>query len=180
MNREILLSALRALGQKANAEGIKLEVSIYGGAAFLLAFNSREATRDIDAILKPKEEGERLVIEVARQLDIPDDWLNSNVEQFISPKLETKRRLTDIEDETGLIIHVPTAKYLIAMKALACRRPIGEYKGDIEDLSFLIETIGINSVAEIQEAVDAFYPDDVIRLKDEPLLQSLIESKDNA
>ena len=180
MKKVTLIAALRLLGQSANAEGIKLEVSIYGGAAFLLAFNSRDATRDVDAILKPREEGERLVAQVARELDIPDDWLNSNVEQFISPKQEAKRRLADIEDQTGLIVHVPTAKYLLAMKALACRRSIGEYKGDIEDLSFLIKKIGISSVAEIQEAVDAFYPDDLIRPGDEALLQSLIDSKDDA
>ena len=136
MNRDVLLTALTLLGRRSESEGIKLEVSIYGGAAFLLAFNSRDATRDVDAILKPREEGERLVVQVARELDIPEDWLNSNVEQFISPKQEAKRRLADIEDETGLIVHAPTAKYLLAMKALACRRPIGEYKGDIEDLSF--------------------------------------------
>ncbi len=180
MNKRTLLAALRLLGQFANAEGIKLEVSIYGGASILLAFNSRDATRDIDAILKPKEEGERLVARVARELDIPDDWLNSNVEQFISPKQEAKRRLAEIEDETGLIVHVPTAKYLLAMKALACRRPIGEYKGDIEDLRFLIDKIGIKSVSEIQDAVDAFYPDDVIRPRDVPLLESLINSNDDA
>jgi len=180
VKKDTLIAAFRLLGQSANAEGIKLEVSIYGGAAFLLAFNSRDATRDVDAILKPREEGERLVAQVARELDIPDDWLNSNVEQFISPKQEAKRRLADIEDQTGLIVHVPTAKYLLAMKALACRRSIGEYKGDIEDLSFLIKKIGISSVAEIQEAVDAFYPDELIRPGDEALLQSLIDSKDDA
>ncbi len=182
MYREVLITALKLQGQRASDAGIKLEVSIYGGAAFLLAFNSRDATRDVDAILKPKEEGERLVIQVARELDIPEDWLNSNMEQFISPTLEAKRRLANIEDETGLVVHVPTSKYLLAMKALACRRPIGDYKGDIEDLSYLIQKIGINSVAEIQDAVDGFYPNDVdvIRPSDEALLQSLIESKNDA
>ncbi len=177
MKKESLLSALRLLGQLAQAEGIKLEISIYGGAAFLLAFDSRDATKDVDTILKPKEEGERLVVQVARELDIPADWLNSDVEQFISPKREAKRRLAAIEDQTGLIVHVPTGRYLLAMKALACRRPIGEYKGDIEDLGFLIRKLGIKSVSEIQDAVDGFYPDDIIRPRDEALLQSLIDSK---
>lgn len=180
MNRDEVIFALSRLGQFASDEGIALEVSIYGGAAFLLAFDSREATRDIDAILRPKEEGERLVATVARELGIPDDWLNSNVEQFVSPKKEAKRRLAAIEDETGLIVHVPSSKYLLAMKALACRRPIGSYQGDIEDLRFLIAKIGISSIEEIQEAIDAFYPDDIIRPQDVPLLQSLIETKDNA
>jgi len=176
MNRDDLLFALRRLGKRASEEGIMLEVSIYGGAAFLLAFNSRNATRDIDAILKPKEEGKRFVALVARELDLPDDWLNS---QVVSPKKEAKRRLAEIENETGLIVHVPTASYLLAMKALACRRPIGEYQGDIDDLRFLIKKLNIRSVADIQAKLDAFFPDDIIRPQDAALLQSLIDESDN-
>ena len=100
--------------------------------------------------------------------------MNRDVAQFTSPKGETKRRLAEIEEETGLIVHVPTAEYLLAMKALACRRPIGAYQGDLEDLRFLIEKLEIRSVQEIQEIVDAFYPDDVIPEADRALLQSLI------
>lgn len=180
MNRDVILKALSVLGRHAADSGIRLEVSIYGGAAFLLAFNSRDATRDIDAILVPREDGERLVLQVARELELPEDWLNSNVKQFISPKAEVKRRLSEIEDATGLIVHVPSAKYLLAMKALACRRPIGGYAGDIGDLGFLIKKMKIQSVAEIQQAIDQFYPDDVIRPADEALLQSLIDQENES
>lgn len=55
-----------------------------------------------------------------------------------------------------------------------------EIQRDIEDLSCLIKKIGIRSVAEIQDAVDAFYPNDVIRPNDKALLQTLIDSKDDA
>jgi hypothetical protein len=164
------------LGAHAQAVNIRLEVSIYAGTAFLLAYDSREVTRDVGAILRPKEEGQRLVEQVARELDISEDWLNSNVEQFISRLGETKRRLADIEDATGLIVHVTTAGYLLAMKALACRRPIGAYQGDIEDLRFLIHKMKIQSVEEIQAIVDSFYPDGVIPVSNRALLETLIQS----
>ncbi|MEM7791488.1 MAG: DUF6036 family nucleotidyltransferase [Verrucomicrobiota bacterium] len=175
MNKLTILDALKRLGELAQAEGIRLEVSIYGGAAFLLAYNSREATKDIDAILKPREEGEKLVAQVARELELPEDWLNSNVAQFVSPKVEAKRRLAEVEEATGLIVQVPTAEYLLAMKALACRRPIGNYKGDIEDLQFLIRKMKIRSLDTIQAAIDRFFPDDLIRQSDQGLLQNLID-----
>lgn len=140
----------------------------------LLAYNAREATKDIDALLHPREEGEHLVAQVARDLGLPDDWINSEVAQFISPKREAKRRLAEIEAETGLIVHAPSAEYLLAMKALACRRPIGGYRGDIDDLLFLIRKMDIRSIDVIQQAIDRFYPDDVIRAFDLPLLESLI------
>lgn len=175
MNKSKILRALERLGALAQAEGIRLEVSIYGGAAFLLAYNSRDATKDIDAIFHPKEAGERLVGQVARELELPDDWLNSDVSQFISPKVEVKRRLADIEALTGLIVHVPSAQYLLAMKALACRRPIGSYRGDVDDLSFLIHKLDIQSLETIQQAIDRFYPDDVLLPHHQTLLQSLID-----
>ncbi|TVP79238.1 MAG: hypothetical protein EA353_06545 [Puniceicoccaceae bacterium] len=175
MNKVTILKALERLGAQAGLDGIRLEVSIYGGAAFLLAYNSREGTKDIDAIFHPREAGERLVAQVARELDLPDDWLNSDVSQFISPKVEAKRRLAEIEALTGLIVHVPSAEYLLAMKALACRRPIGGYRGDVDDLSFLIKKMEIRSLEPIQEAIDRFYPDDVLLPHHRALLQSLIE-----
>lgn len=178
MNRDQIFTALKCLGEKAKNTGLKLEVSIYGGTAFLLAYNSREGTKDIDAILRPREIGLKLVAEVANELDLPEDWLNSNVEQFVSPIAETKRRLASIEDETGLIVRVPTAKYLLAMKTLACRRPIGSYQGDVEDLRFLIRKMEIRDLSEIQDALDRYYPDEVIQAKNIPLLKSLIEAHD--
>lgn len=178
MKRETILSALRRLGELSMAEGLKLEVSIYGGAAFMLAYDNRAMTRDVDALIKPKEEGERLVKVVGVEMDLDPDWLNSNVQLFLSPKPEAKRRLGKIEDETGLVVHVPTAKYLLAMKALACRRQIGAYPGDMGDLAFLIKKMGIQTVDQIQEAVNAFYPDDMIPPGDRNRLQQLIN--DNA
>lgn len=177
MKREAILSALSLLGQYAQEEGIKLEVSIYGGAAFMLAYNSRDSTKDVDAILRPREEGEKLVARVARDMGLIEDWLNSCVGQFLSPKLEAKRRLTEIEKETGLIVHVPTAKYLLAMKAFAARRPMGKYKGDYEDLGFLVKKMKIQTVEEIQEALDAFYPDDVISDEDYIMMEQMIKKQ---
>jgi hypothetical protein len=178
VKREAILAALRRLGELSKAEGIKLEVSIYGGTAFMLAYNSRAMTRDVDALLKPKEEGERLVQIVAEEMGLEKEWLNSNVQLFLSPKIESKRRLAWIEDETNLIIHVPTAKYLLAMKAIACRRTLGDYPGDMEDLAFLIKKMEIRSVAQIQEAIDVFYPDDVIPEDDHFRLQRLIDQNE--
>ena len=178
MKRETILAALRRLGELSKAEGIKLEVSIYGGTAFMLAYNFRDATKDVDALLVPREKGGELVQIVAEEMGLEKDWLNDNVKVFLSPKIEEKRRLAMIEDETDLIIHVPTAKYLLAMKAMACRKQLGSFKGDMDDLAFLIKKMEVRSVAQIQEAIDCFYPDDVIRPKDADRLQELIDRND--
>ena len=43
-----------------------LEISIYGGTAMMLAYDSRNATKDIDAIFHPVEEGQGLIDQVAK------------------------------------------------------------------------------------------------------------------
>ncbi|MEQ9824553.1 MAG: hypothetical protein ABQ298_09230 [Puniceicoccaceae bacterium] len=48
----------------------------------------------------------------------------------------------------------------------------------MEDLRFLIHKMQIRSLDEIQEALDAYYPNEVIQAKNIPLLQSLIDSQD--
>lgn len=61
------------------------------------------------------------------------------------------------------------------MKALACRRPIGAHEGDIGDLRFLIKKMKIQSIDEIQAALNAFYPDDIILPRDLELLKRAVQ-----
>lgn len=52
--------ALRRLSELATAEGIVLELALYGGAVFTLVYGSRETTKDVDGIIRPHEAGIRL------------------------------------------------------------------------------------------------------------------------
>ena len=83
MKKSIILQALQHLGQLAQAEGIRLEVSIYGGAAFLLAYNTRQANKAIDALLHPKEVGQPMGEQGASKLDLPGEWPNSDGASFV-------------------------------------------------------------------------------------------------
>lgn len=58
LTKERLTRALRRLSELATAEGIVLEIDLYGGAVFTLVYGSRETTKDIDAIVRPQSIGE--------------------------------------------------------------------------------------------------------------------------
>ena len=73
------------------------------------------------------------------------------------------------------MLTAPTASYLLAMKALACRDPLPGYEGDLEDLRFLIGKLGIRSVDQIQEHVDRYCPDDVIPARHRKLMEEIIK-----
>lgn len=172
LSKALIRRALVRLGELADAEGIKLELSIYGGAALMLAYDSRAITKDVDAVVRPSDAGQRLARRVAAELGLPEYWINDEVKMFVAPR-EGLRALP--WDSAGIAVTVPTESYLLAMKALACRKALPGYEGDIADLRFLLHKMAITSVAQVKEHIDRYYPDDVISGEDEALIAELIE-----
>ena len=167
---ETYLGELDCLSQEAN---IILEIDIYGGCAFLLAYESRFSTHDVDAIIKPAKEGWRLVGKVAEKHGLPDDWMNSDVFQFLSPLAPRKEALRKLDTKyDNLRVSTPNASYLLAMKAIACRPG---HSSDEVDLKFLIQKMGIRSTDEIQEHIDRFYPDCILEPRNRVRIAGLIE-----
>jgi len=157
LTKNQILSALRRLGELAKEAHIELELSIYGGCAMLLAFDRRAITRDVDAIFHPLEETKPLIAQVAKEMNLPDEWLNDDVRQFLAPVGAMRNLPIDLP---GMKVTTPTASYLLAMKALAGRRALPGYEGDQADLRYLIGKMKIQSLDEVQTHIDRYYPDD--------------------
>lgn len=159
LNRARLTQALRRLGELAREQKVTLELSLYGGAVFTLVYGSRDATKDVDAVVRQGELAKTLAAKVAGELNLPDDWLNDDVKQFLAEK-EAKRQLTEIDLGEGLRVSVPTAGYLLAMKLRACRPPLPGYAGDYGDIRFLVRKMEISSVKAAETIHDKFFPHD--------------------
>ena len=147
------------MGELARKEKVTLELSLYGGAVFTLVYGSRDATKDVDAVVRPGVIAKTLAAQVAAELGLPDDWLNDDVKQFLAEK-EAKRQLTEIDLGEGLRVAVPTAAYLLAMKLRACRPPLPGYTGDYGDIRFLVQKMEIGSVKAAEAIHDKFFPHD--------------------
>jgi len=152
-----LTRALRRLSDLAEAEGIVLELALYGGAVFTLVYGSREATKDVDGVLRPAEAGARLARIVAAEQELPDDWLNGDVSQFLSPHGQLRPFPTE-EFSPGLQVTIPSAAYLLALKLRAARPPIGGYRGDEPDIKFLLQKIKPADVDAVDEIFVRFFP----------------------
>ena len=151
-----------------------LEVALYGGAVFTLVYGSRDSTRDVDAIIRPAEIGARLVAQVAEEQELSEDWLNGDVQQFLSPFDQTRPFPTK-EFEPGLNITIPTAAYLLALKLNACRQPLPGYKGDEFDIRFLLRKIKPSSIADVEEIVDRFFPGEGLHTRVIELVEEFLE-----
>lgn len=176
LNRSRITQALRRLGELAHAEGLTLELCLYGGSVFTLVYGSRDATKDVDAVFRPEQEGRVLAAKVASELELPADWLNDDVRQFLAEK-EAKRSLPSAEFGDGLRVAVPTAAYLLALKLRACRPPLPGYAGDWGDIRFLVEKMGLSSVEEAALIFERFFPHDELKPEARELLRNLIDSR---
>jgi hypothetical protein len=128
----------------------------------LLAYDSRQTTEDVDAIIRPPEVGRRLAAQVALEMGWHDDWLNDEVRFFVSP-VETRQSWKPGGlNVPYLKISRPTAKYLLAMKVMACRKAIPGNPSDEADIAFLLKEMAIKSAAEVERIVDKYFPDTVL------------------
>lgn len=155
-------TGLRAIGQKARAAGEIIEIAIYGGAAVVLAFRFRNATRDVDAVVSGNPRSlRRYVREVAEEHRWDENWLNDAVKGFLSARGgDALRRYRSYPDERapGLRVFAPTAEYLLAMKCMAMRIGAADASQDLADIRALMRETGYTDAASLTAVVEGFYP----------------------
>ena len=140
----------------------------------LLAYDARETTKDVDAIVRPPEVGRRLAAKVAKERGWPESWLNDDVKQFVST-METRQRWSPPGLKAdALKISRPTAKYLLAMKVMACRKVLPGHPGDEADIAFLLRKMHIQKLAEIEKFIDQYFPDTVLPAATVAVLEALL------
>jgi hypothetical protein len=137
LDRVAALQALEELASVLHARGIQGRMFVVGGAALALAFNSRRATRDIDAVFEPKSEVYSAAHEVADRLSLPDDWLNDAVKGFIPG---TDPEAIPVFERPGLSVTAASARFLLAMKLRAARVEL-----DADDIRFLADLLGLKT-----------------------------------
>jgi len=156
LTKEEIIEGLKEIGKKAKANNLVIDIAIYGGAALSIAYNLRNATKDVDAVVKgDKQEFKKIVESVAEEKDWSNDWLNDAVKGFLSNEEELRSTNYEIE---GLRIYVPTPEYIFAMKCMAMRSD--EYKKsiDMEDIKNLSKIIGIKDKNDAFKIIEKFYP----------------------
>lgn len=155
-----ILDALSEMDTRARAAHLLVDISIYGGAALVLAFDARIATRDVDAVIRSNPEFARdLCRQIAAERDWPEDWLNDGVKGYLSAResLELMRGFPG-GDDGGLRVHLASAEYLFAMKCMAMRPEGIDGSHDVSDIAALAKRIGLSSATEALALVEQFYP----------------------
>ncbi|MCF2529984.1 DUF6036 family nucleotidyltransferase [Yinghuangia soli] len=152
LGRDEIEDALRRLGDKLASRGVVADVYIFGGAALALAYDARRSTRDIDAVFEPHGVVLDEARNVARELGLPDWWLNEQGSVYVAPGGDPEA--ARVFDHPGLRLSAASPRHLLAMKVIAARRR------DAGDIRFLAEHLGLATVDEVFAVCTEVFPDE--------------------
>lgn len=146
--------AFRRLADRLSRRKVVGEVCVYDGAAMVLAFDARRATRDVDATFEAHGAVIAEAREVAKEMGFPPSWLNDQVSVYVSRSFDEGR--TSIYDHPNLRVRSASARHLLAMKAHAARA----FAPDREDLVVLVRRLGLTTASEVERVCAEVFPDE--------------------
>lgn len=151
LSRAAILNALEALARELEVPGTtrQEEIVLGGGAALVLLYNAREATRDVDVCSVGSASPASLweaARRVAATLDLPEDWLNDGAKGYLKGLL----RGAVLLDRPALLVRALGPQQLLAMKLSAWRDDV-----DISDAQLLLSEIS-GRREEVWGAIEPF------------------------
>ncbi len=168
LDRDAVLDAFDRIGRAAVAAGTKLQIAVYGGSALMLASNFRFATEDVDVseLEHPLPAWLAAVVqEIAKKNQWQNDWFNDGVAFHLSPLAD--RAADHLEFGTfprdgtppGLVVSVPSAEYLLALKLKAIR-VTDPLRGETErlDILNLMQVVCISTAEEAIALLGRYFP----------------------
>jgi hypothetical protein len=164
LDRAAIIGALTMLGDRLARRGIVADLYVFGGAAMSLAYDSRRATRDIDALLTPHGVVVEEARAVARELGLPDSWLNDQGSVYVAPGDDDAAL---VFDHPGLRVSAASPRHLLAMKVLASRA------ADREDIRHLAGRLNLTTAAAILAVCASVFPAEVIPGRARILLEDM-------
>jgi hypothetical protein len=165
LSKDDIARLLNELAAELEAQGIRGDIFLVGGAAMALAYSARRATLDLDAVFEPKQVIYEVAHRVGERHGLPDDWLNDGVKGFLPG---SDPGATVLFDRPGLAVRIASPRYLFAMKMLAAR-----VERDVDDIEVLYRLSGFRTVEEALDHVQSLYPHQPVPPKAQYLLQEL-------
>lgn len=133
--RDDIRRALLTLAGELLGMPERCELVVVGGAAVVLLYGAREATKDVDVLILSAVEPavvREAVRRTGRVLELPEDWLNDAAKGYIHGLALGEVLL----DEPGLLVRTLAPQQLLAMKLSAWRDDV-----DIEDARLLLSKL---------------------------------------
>ena len=138
---------LDIVAAKLDERGVDATIIVAGGATMGYVYGARPSTRDIDALLQPKEAVLAAAAEVAEAEGLPADWLNDKFAMFWPQHGDPD--FSHVAQHGTVAIRYAGPRIMLAMKMLASVRG----RRDTDDLVHLLGPAG---VSDLQDAISIF------------------------
>jgi hypothetical protein len=145
------------------------EIGLCGGAVMCLVFQTRKATKDVDAIFEPAREIRQAAKAISGAYDVPEDWLNDAAKGFFFS--EPPR--VPVLSLSHLRVWAPGPDYMLAMKCLAARFDTH----DRDDVMFLIKHLGLTKSNQVFDIVKKYCPQRLVPAKTRFPVEELLPGK---
>ena len=168
LDQKLLRRAFELLAKHLKRRGVVGEVHVFGGAAMVLAFNSRQATRDVDAVFAPDTHVLEAAREVADELGLPKSWLNNQASSYVSG---VAGRGTPVFDHANLRVMVTPIEHLLAMKVRAARAV-----RDADDIRVLLNELKITKMSQVIAIVNKYFANEPLSERSSQLLEDILST----
>ncbi|MEX2124715.1 MAG: hypothetical protein WD795_12550 [Woeseia sp.] len=152
LSRKVILHLFELLDADLGRAGMEGELFLVGGAVMCLAYDTRPATHDVDAVFKPPGAIREAAARVAGQAGVDEKWLNDAVKGYLSDRGSFEPFL----QLQHLRVMVARADYMLAMKCLSMR--IGAEFHDLDDVRYLLRHLDIDNYKSALDSIGKFYP----------------------
>lgn len=153
---------LTEVGRRLHHRGLHVDIYLVGGAAMAFTLDDQRITADVDAIFIDSEPLRQEAAAVAREHNLPEDWLNNRAAMFLPGEPDPGAVRLDVE---GLTVSVASPEHVLAMK-MASFRP-GK---DQDDLVLLFRKLGIERPEQAADIALSVYGPDTVVLPQRPEL----------
>lgn len=153
LTREVVMRALTSLDLRLQRRRLTADVFVFGGAAMVLGFDARPATRDLDAVWQPHTAVLEEAWAVAEELGLPRSWLNEQASTYLPSGVRSGDAVAF--HGAALRVTLASAELLLAMKVRAGRR------GDLADIALLAARLGMSTADEVIAHAESVFDEQV-------------------
>ncbi len=171
MDRSEIDGALRELSEVLDRQGVVARIYLVGGAAMVLAYESRYSTDDVDGSGYPTDAVLAAAAQIAERRGLPPDWLHDSVKVYFPTFKEPDWRPVF---KVGTVeVVVADERTLLAMKMRASRG-----RRDEVDIKFLLHKCAITSVDAALVLYEEYFPEDQLPDRAIPMLRHALDQLD--
>jgi hypothetical protein len=168
MDRDEIEGALRELAEELDERGIVARIYAVGGAAMVLAYESRFSTDDVDGSAYPTEEVLAVAADVAERRGLRPNWLDDSVKVYFPVASEPEWR--PVIKVGSVEVVVADERTMLAMKMRASRG-----RRDEADIQFLLAKCRITSIDDALALYEEYFPEDNLPPQAIPMIRHALE-----